>query len=68
MRILFKIKPPASLPARRAYRPEGRAYVPEGDARKINAPVRSAGLSRHLHGDLRGRRRDWAKRPFMDGH
>jgi hypothetical protein len=25
--ILFKVKPPAPLPARRAYRPEGRAYA-----------------------------------------
>jgi len=23
--------PPAPLPARRAYRPEGRAYAPEGE-------------------------------------
>jgi hypothetical protein len=26
----FEVKPPAPLPARRAYRPEGRAYAPEG--------------------------------------
>ena len=25
----MKIKPPAPLPARRAYRPEGKAYAPE---------------------------------------
>jgi len=40
---LFKIKPPAPLPARRAYRPEGRAYAPEGHAKKITTPVRSPG-------------------------
>jgi hypothetical protein len=27
--ILFKVKPPAPLPARRAYKPEGGAYAPE---------------------------------------
>jgi len=36
---LFKIKPPAPLPARRAYRPEGRAYAPEGLAKKITAGI-----------------------------
>jgi hypothetical protein len=30
--ILFKVKPPVPLPARRAYRSEGGAYAPEGKA------------------------------------
>jgi len=36
---LAKIKPPAPLPARMAYRPEGRAYAPEGHVKKITAGI-----------------------------
>jgi hypothetical protein len=36
---LFKIKPPAPLPARRVYRPEGKAYAPEGHAKKITKGI-----------------------------
>jgi hypothetical protein len=36
---LFKVKPPAPLPARRAYRPEGRAYAPEGKAKILTAGI-----------------------------
>jgi len=32
----FEVKPPAPLPARKAYTPEGGAYAPEGTARKRN--------------------------------
>jgi hypothetical protein len=34
----FEVKPPAPLPARRAYRPEGRTYAPEGTARNLKNP------------------------------
>ena len=41
--FFVKIKPPASLPARRAHRPEGKAYAPEGKTKILTTPVRSAG-------------------------
>jgi len=37
--VLFKFKPPAPLPARRAYRPEGRAYAPEGKTKILTAGI-----------------------------
>jgi len=41
--FFVKIKPPAPLPARRTYRPEGRTYAPEGKTKILTTPVRSAG-------------------------
>jgi len=41
--FFVKIKPPAPLPARRAYRPEGKSYAPEGKTKILTTPVRSAG-------------------------
>jgi len=45
--FLVKVKPPAplpaSLPARRAYRPEGRAYRQEGKAIISTTPIDRAG-------------------------
>jgi len=38
--ILFKVKPPAPLPARRDYRPEGRAYAPGGKGENFSHPDR----------------------------
>ena len=35
----MKIKPPAPLPARRAYRPEGRAYAPEGKTKILTTGI-----------------------------
>jgi hypothetical protein len=35
--ILFKVKPLAPLPARRAYRPEASTYAPEGAGEKYPA-------------------------------
>jgi len=47
--FLFKIKPPAPLPARRAYSPEGRACALEGHAKKNNHPDgKSTGPGRHI--------------------
>jgi len=40
----FEVKPPAPLPARRAYRPEGRAYAPEGTAPDLKNPDHRSGL------------------------
>jgi hypothetical protein len=37
--ILLKVKPPAPLPARRAYRPEGRAYAPEGKTKILTTGI-----------------------------
>jgi hypothetical protein len=45
---LFYIKPPAPLPARRAYRPEDRAYAPEGHAKKITAGIWEIFLVREM--------------------
>ena len=37
-----KIKPPAPLPVRRSYRPEGSAYAPEGKMRILTTPEKYA--------------------------
>ena len=34
-----RMRPPAPLPARRAYRPEGRAYAPEGKTKILTTDI-----------------------------